>query len=831
MKPVRSVRLEPASVQAGIGLLASPAFVKPAPNRDLLTAAVFASVAMVAALDLLTSAELIASILFTFPLALCALQPSKRLLWTTAVLAALLTATAGFWGPYRGGTPASPDEIASRAFLVASLFTLAAFIHLWLRKNRLGSLDATEIIRQRDKLAAQNEQLELLVATATRNIGVREAADEHLVQMEARYRGLLEAAPDAMVVVNQAGAIVLLNVQAEKTFGYRRDELVGQQVKNIIPDGFAERLVADGTRTAAEALAQQIGSGIELIGRRKDGGEFPMELMLSPLESADGILVTAAIRDIGVRKAAEANLVQMEARYRGLLEAAPDAMVVVNQTGEIVILNLQAEKQFGYRRDELLGLPVKTVIPHGFAERLIADGTRTAAEALAQQIGTGLELIGRRKDSSEFPIELMLSPLENSDGILVTAAIRNVTARQADQDALRASEEWHRMAVEVTEMGTWVWNLISHEITWSAQFRKMFGFSLDGVLTYEAMMKTVHPEDRKYLEVSIWRSFETGDPYDVEHRIVWPDGSQHWIASRGRVQCNAEGVPEGMQGTILDVTERKAGQDSIRERPGLDRTAAELMRSNADLQQFAYVAAHDLQEPLRMVSSYTQLLGNRYKGRLDAQADEFIVLAVDGAQRMQLLISDLLAYCQVGTSGQKLRETSAADALRLAVENLQGAIKESGGVVTCDALPTLLADPAQLTQLFQNLVGNALKYRGADPPCVHVSAKRNRARDWVFAVRDNGLGIEPRHFARIFLMFQRLHARDAFSGTGIGLSLCRKIVERHGGRIWIKSKPNEGSTFYVAFPEGGVARAPHVVGRAAAQRVPGPRVGKPELTN
>jgi PAS domain S-box-containing protein len=262
-----------------------------------------------------------------------------------------------------------------------------------------------------------------------------------LVQMEARYRGLLEAAPDGMVVVNQDGEIVLLNAQAEKQFGYRRDELLGQKVTNIIPAGFAERLIADGTRTAAEALAQQIGTGIELIALRKDSSEFPIEIMLSPLEGAEGILVTAAIRDITVRKDAEQHLVQMEARYRGLLEAAPDGMVVVNQDGEIVLLNAQAEKQFGYRRDELLGQKVTNIIPAGFAERLIADGTRTAAEALAQQIGTGIELIALRKDGSEFPIEIMLSPLEGAEGILVTAAIRDITVQKEREHRLKA-QNW-----------------------------------------------------------------------------------------------------------------------------------------------------------------------------------------------------------------------------------------------------------------------------------------------------------------------------------------------------------------------------------------------------
>jgi PAS domain S-box-containing protein len=487
-------------------------------------------------------------------------------------------------------------------------------------------------------------------------------------ETEAKYRGLLEAAPDAMVVVNAAGEIVLLNLQAEKQLGYHRDELVGQPVKNIIPEGFAERLIADGTRTAADALAQQIGTGIELIARRKDGSDFPIEIMLSPLESTEGILVTAAIRDISVRKAAEGHLAQMEGRYRGLLEAAPDAMVVVNQSGEIVLLNVQAEKQFGYRRDELLGQKVKNIIPEGFAERLIADGTRTAAEALAQQIGTGIELRGRRKYGSEFPIEIMLSPLESSEGILVTAAIR-------------------------------------------------------------------------------------------------------------------------------DITERKKSEQY------LVKTVGELKRSNDELQQFAYVASHDLQEPLRMVASYTQLLAKRYKGRLDSDADEFIAYAVDGSNRMQGLIQDLLAYSRAGTNGKALHEISSEKALKDALANLRATIQESGAVVTHDSLPVITTDDTQLTQVFQNLIGNAIKYRSGEVPRVHVCATKNGGQEWIFSVRDNGLGIDPQYFEKIFVLFQRLHGREEFKGTGIGLTICKKIVERLGGRIWVESQSEKGSTFHFALPE------------------------------
>ena len=285
-----------------------------------------------------------------------------------------------------------------------------------------------------------------------------------------------------MVVVNPGGEIVLLNLQAEKQFGYRRDELVGQKVTNIIPEGFAERLIADDLRSAADALAQQIGTGIELSGRRKDGSEFPIEIMLSPLESAEGILVTAAIRDISVRKAAEKHLAQMEGRYRGLLEAAPDAMVVVNQDGEIVLLNVQAEKQFGYRRDELVGQQVTNIIPEGFAERLIADDLRSAADALAQQIGTGIELIGRRKDGSEFPIEIMLSPLESAEGILVTAAIRDISVRKAAEKHLAQMEGRYRGLLEAAPDAMVVVNPGGEIVLLNVQAEKQFGYRRDELL-------------------------------------------------------------------------------------------------------------------------------------------------------------------------------------------------------------------------------------------------------------------------------------------------------------------------------------------------------------
>jgi light-regulated signal transduction histidine kinase (bacteriophytochrome) len=225
----------------------------------------------------------------------------------------------------------------------------------------------------------------------------------------------------------------------------------------------------------------------------------------------------------------------------------------------------------------------------------------------------------------------------------------------------------------------------------------------------------------------------------------------------------------------------------------------ELARSNQDLEQFAYVASHDLQEPLRMVATYTQLLAERYQGKLDADADKYIHYAVDGALRMQKLVQDLLAFSRVGRQGMALESTDCNTVLEVSLSNLKAAIQESGAVIRHGPLPVVMADGSQLVQVFQNLIGNAIKFRGSEAPSIQVNAEAT-ANEWIFSVTDNGIGIAPEQTENVFVIFRRLHTRTEYPGNGIGLSVCKKIVERHGGRIWVKSEPGRGSTFQFTLP-------------------------------
>ncbi len=364
---------------------------------------------------------------------------------------------------------------------------------------------------------------------------------------------------------------------------------------------------------------------------------------------------------------------------------------------------------------------------------------------------------------------------------------------QQSRDALRESEEKFRVLAEST--WDWIyWLDNDYRFVYSSpSCERITGYAAEEFLRDPALlMGIVHPEDRALMAEHRKTFHSSAEHGEMEFRIVRRDGAVKWVEHVCKPIPEAGRSP-GRRSSNRDITERKQAEEAIKQ------YTADLKRSNEELQQFAYVASHDLQEPLRAVASFTQLLSERYKGKLDKKADEFIAFAVDGANRMQTLINDLLSYSRLETRGKPQEPTDSHAALGRALANLGTAIQESGALVTNDDLPMVKADESQLAQLFQNLIGNAIKFHGQEPPRVHVSAIP-RGGEWLFTVRDNGIGIAQEYRERIFSIFQRLHSREEYPGTGIGLALSKRIVERHGGKIWVESGPGSGSNFLFTLP-------------------------------
>ena len=373
-----------------------------------------------------------------------------------------------------------------------------------------------------------------------------------------------------------------------------------------------------------------------------------------------------------------------------------------------------------------------------------------------------------------------------------------VARAKAEKQALSFQESEGRLkrAQEIAHLGSWELDLVNNRLSWSDEVYRIFGLRpQEFVATYEAFLEAVHPDDRAAVSAAYSGSLREGrDTYEIEHRVVRKStGEIRYVHEKCQHVRDETGRTIRSVGMVHDITGRRRAEEDLK------KAFSKLERSNKELEQFAYVASHDLQEPLRMVASYVKLLEKKYGGQLDEKADQYIHFAVDGALRMQKLIEGLLAYSRIERGGE-FTPVDTNEVFSQAVSNLSAALQESHAVITKDDLPGVSCDETQFMQLFQNLLGNAVKFRKPEvPPLVHVSAKREGG-EWVFSVRDNGIGLDPAYANRIFLIFQRLHTREEYPGTGIGLALCKKIVERHHGRIWVESVPDEGATFFFTIP-------------------------------
>jgi signal transduction histidine kinase len=369
-------------------------------------------------------------------------------------------------------------------------------------------------------------------------------------------------------------------------------------------------------------------------------------------------------------------------------------------------------------------------------------------------------------------------------------------------EQLLQSQTTLALAQKVSHTGSVMRDLRTGVVEWSDETYRIFGREPGSQPpSRDEILDCVHPDDRSRFDAHM-RASEAGEAADpLVMRILLPDGSVRWVRLAAEVFLDDKGAPVRRLATYRDITKAREDADALEQKTReTEEYAKELERSNRDLEQFAYLASHDLQEPLRMVASYCRLLQRRYRGKLDTDADEFIGYAVEGADRMQRLVNDLLGYSRVGRHGTSFELLPAAKIVEIALQNLNSAIEESGAQIVLGDLPVVAGDPTQLVQLFQNLIGNAIKFRGDNVPAIRIGATPVD-ENWVeMTIADNGIGIEPAFVDRVFLIFQRLHPRGAYDGTGIGLAVVKKVVENHGGRVWIEPQPGPGTCFHFTLP-------------------------------
>ncbi len=624
-----------------------------------------------------------------------------------------------------------------------------------------------------------------LILIVVRDITERKAAQDRI----ERFAAIVNLSADAVLVFDRTRmSIIDVNETACRMYGHTRDTFLAlppHRGRTGATQEDLERQFDDAIHASPAVIRT------EITAMRADGSSFPAEVHRQAIRSEDGWLVVATVRDITERKAAQ---LRME-RFAAVVNLSADGVFVVDrETLRTIDVNEAACRMYGYTREDLLALRPNANRPGMSTADLEALYDETIARSPEIHY---MEHDAVRCDGSVFQAETHRLAIQSDGRWLILATVRDITERKRAEAEIRrrvAELELLRQAYDAAVDVIMIADpetLEYYDVNQAAV--QMLGVPRETLLAggvessyYSTANEPFNPDRmRKGYQYVISRAPEA----IVDVRTVNPLGlgGRDTVIEFSRRAVNVDG--RWVIVTLMrDITEARRAEEEIRQR------VAELTRSNQELEQFAYVTSHDLSEPLRMVASYTQLLSRRYADKFDDDGREFIKYAVDGAQRMKQLIDDLLMYSRAGRSKVPMRQIRLDRALDDALANLANAIERNGAVIERGPMPELVCEKAGLTQVFQNLVGNAIKFRGEAPPVVRITAVED-AQFWTISVADNGIGIAPEYFQRIFIIFQRLHSRTKYEGTGIGLSICKKIVERHGGQFTVASGPGQGTTF------------------------------------
>lgn len=677
-------------------------------------------------------------------------------------------------------------------------------------KSYVGTItDITERKQIEEENRLLNESLERRVAERTAQIEIsnqklqKEIAERKkiattLLELTQLQNAILNSANYTIISTDPDGTIKTFNRAAQQYLGYSAEEVVGKVTPEIIHDPVE-------VDKRAEIISQKLGVKIEpgfevfvaLACRgiadenewtyiRKDGSRFPVQLSVTALFDSNGNITgfLGIGQDIRDRKQAEKEL-------RDLTTAMQNAVEGISRLdieGRYLKINRAYAHKCGYEPEEMLGMEWPITVHPDDVEMMIS-----AYQEMLTSGQVEVEARGVRKNGSFFYKQLTMVTACDEQGIFNGhhCFMKDITDRKLTETALQESESKYRQIVELAEEGIWVIDSNARTTYVNQAMARMLGYEeleMFGRSLFDFMDEQATQSANDNLEQR-----RQGIAERHEFRLKSKDGKDVWTYMSTSPVMDENDNLLSCCALVYNITARKESEQQMLQ------LTEDLKRSNEELEQFAYVASHDLQEPLRAVTSYTQLLADRYQGNFDEKADKYINYIVDGATRMQQLINDLLAYSRLGTRGQEFEPADCNAAVQQSLCNLQIAIAEKKAVITCDAMPTVMADESQLVQLFQNLIANSIKFCRQDIPLIQIAARREES-EWLLYVRDNGIGIDPEYADRIFIIFCRLHGRREYPGTGIGLAMCKRIVERHGGRIWVESQEGKGATFYFTIP-------------------------------